>query len=154
MGSKPAEEAKPTTDSGEVQQKAEEGAPNPALKRDGAEDTLVIGTSEAKGIFNPIYYSSSYDGYVVDMIFKGLIERDIDGQWQPALAESWKISDDGLTYSFKLKEGVVFSDGSPVTANDVAFTFKAIADPSYDGRYQSVVQDMVGFDQYFGGDEN
>ncbi len=162
--SAPTEEKQTETTSNETQQKveqettevvkAEEGVPNPAVDRDGSGDTLVIGTSEAKGIFNPIYYSSSYDGYVVDMVFKGLIERDIDGQWQPALAESWKISDDGLTYSFKLKEGVVFSDGSPVTANDVAFTFKAIADPSYDGRYQSVVQDMVGFDQYFGGDEN
>ncbi len=127
---------------------------NPALKRDDTDNTFVVGTPEAKGVFNPIYYASAYDGNVVTMIFEGMIERDIEGAWQPALAESWEISEDGKTYTFKLKKDVVFSDGTPVTANDVAFTFKAIADPSYDGRYQAVVQDIVGFDEYFGGDEN
>ena len=134
--------------------KADANAPNPAKKRDGAEDTLVVGTNEAKGTFNPIYYSSTYDGYVVSMVFAGLINRDIDGQWQPALADSWEISEDGKTYTFKIKEGVTFSDGEPVTAEDIAFTYKAIADPSYDGRFQTIVQDMVGFDEYFAGDEN
>jgi peptide/nickel transport system substrate-binding protein len=42
----------------------------------------------------------------------------------PSLAESWKVSPDGLTYEFKLRKGVTFHNGDPVTADDVKFTFE------------------------------
>ena len=48
---------------------------------------------------------------------------------EPELAESWTRSDDGLRYTLKLREGVTFSDGRPFTADDVLFTFAAIAEP-------------------------
>ena len=55
-------------------------------------------------------------------IYEGLTRIDKDGAVQPGLATSWDISEDGLTYTFHLKEGVKFSDGSDLTADDVKWT--------------------------------
>ncbi len=60
-------------------------------------------------------------------IFEGLTRIDSDGNVQPGLAESWTISDDGKTYTFKLVEGAKFHDGSDFDSSDVKFTFEANA---------------------------
>ncbi|MCD4711666.1 MAG: hypothetical protein K8R73_00140, partial [Clostridiales bacterium] len=57
--------------------------------------TLVVGIEEASGNFNPLYYSSSYDGYVVDMVFESLIARNFDGEFEGVVADSWEYSEDG-----------------------------------------------------------
>ena len=115
--------------------------------------TLVVGITEASGNFNPLYYSSAYDGYVVDLVFDSLILRNFAGEYEMGVgaAESWAYSDNNKTITFKLKKNLVFSDGKPVTANDVVFTYQVLADPSYTGRYGSAVVDMKGYDDYFNG---
>lgn len=118
---------------------------------DSAANTLTFGTIELSGTFSPIYYSSSYDGYVVDLVMHGLVTRDEEGLIVPAVATKWEVSEDNLTYTFYLNPDVKFSDGTPVTAKDVEFTFKAIAHPNYDGRYGALVQDIVGADEYTAG---
>jgi peptide/nickel transport system substrate-binding protein len=55
-------------------------------------------------------------------IYDGLTKIDREGAVQPNLAKSWDISEDGLTYTFHLKEGVMFNDGTPLTAEDVKWT--------------------------------
>ena len=114
--------------------------------------TLVVGITEASGNFNPLYYSSAYDGYVVDMVFQDLITRNFDGEYEANVADSWEYSEDGKSITFKMKQDVVFSDGQPLTANDVVFTYQVLADPSYTGRYSSTVKDLVGYDEYYAGE--
>ena len=114
--------------------------------------TLIVGITEASGNFNPLYYSSSYDGYVVNMVFEGLVSRNIDGEYEGTVAESWEYSEDGKSITFHLKKDQVFSDGQPLTAQDVVFTYLVLADPSYTGRYSSAVKDMVGYDEYYAGE--
>ena len=114
--------------------------------------TLVVGITEASGNFNPLYYSSAYDGYVVDMIFEGLITMNFDGEYEANAAESWEYSEDGKSITFKLKQDRVFSDGTPLTAQDVVFTYQILADPSYTGRYGSAVKDFLGYDEYYAGE--
>ena len=68
------------------------------------------------------------DNYMVPMnIFDRLFEVEVqdDGSSEvvPSLCESYTVSEDGLTYSFKLKEGIVFSNESALTASDVQYTF-------------------------------
>lgn len=63
---------------------------------------------------------------VFDTLFTMVKEDDGSVSFENSLAEDYKISDDGLTYSFTLKDGVVFSDGTPLTADDVKFTFERI----------------------------
>ena len=55
-------------------------------------------------------------------IFEGLVKADAEGNFNPALAESYEISDDAMTYTFKLREGVLFHNGSKLTAEDVVYT--------------------------------
>ena len=58
-----------------------------------------------------------------------LITRDPETlEWLPLVAESWQISDDGLTIRFKIRDGVTFADGEPLTAEDVAFTHRFVMD--------------------------
>jgi peptide/nickel transport system substrate-binding protein len=62
-------------------------------------------------------------------IYEGLIQVDKDGQLVGLLATDWTISDDGLHYTFKLKKGVKFHDGSSFTAEDVKYTYNRVMDP-------------------------
>ena len=78
-------------------------------------------------------YASDVQGYVQET----LIARNPETlEWEGLIARSWDISEDGLTITFRLRDGVNFSDGRPLTADDVAFTFafimnEAIAAPRY-----------------------
>lgn len=68
-------------------------------------------------------------GYIVEL-FSGLVALDTELQVVPDLAESWEVSDDGLVYTFALREGVTFADGKPVTANDFKFSMERVCDPA------------------------
>ncbi|WP_298982545.1 ABC transporter substrate-binding protein [uncultured Roseibium sp.] len=70
-------------------------------------------TSAAAGAIDSVLYSN---------VFEGLTRFGPDGTVNPGLAESWSISEDGKTYTFKLHEGVKFHDGSDLTAEDVKFS--------------------------------
>ncbi|MEW5422007.1 ABC transporter substrate-binding protein [Amorphus sp. 3PC139-8] len=68
--------------------------------------------------------AAAIDEIVYQNIFEGLTQIDESGQVQPDLAESWTISEDGLTYTFKLRDGVTFHDGTSFDAEDVKFSFE------------------------------
>jgi peptide/nickel transport system substrate-binding protein len=70
-------------------------------------------TSAAAGAIDSVLYSN---------VFEGLTRFMADGSVVPGLAESWEISDDGLTYTFKLHSGVTFHDGTAMDAEDVKFS--------------------------------
>ncbi|MEO9575540.1 MAG: ABC transporter substrate-binding protein [Tateyamaria sp.] len=76
-------------------------------------------TSAAAGAIDSVLYSN---------VFEGLTRFVGDGSVVPGLAESWEISDDGLTYTFSLREGVTFHDGTTMDAEDVKFTLDRILD--------------------------
>lgn len=65
---------------------------------------------------------------VIGNIYDGLLEVNADLQLEPALAESWEVSDDGLRYTFTLREGVSFHNGREMTAEDVVYSFERIMD--------------------------
>lgn len=66
---------------------------------------------------------------VSDTIYDTLLELDADGKLQPSVAKSWKVSDDRLTYTFTLRDDVVFHDGSKLEAKDVAYTLDRFKNP-------------------------
>ncbi|MBU4531695.1 MAG: ABC transporter substrate-binding protein [Hoeflea sp.] len=75
--------------------------------------------------------AAAIDEVVYANVFEGLTRFGADGSILPALAESWEISEDGLTYTFKLRTGVTFHDGSGFDAEDVKFSLdRARADES------------------------
>lgn len=89
---------------------------------------LVVGMVGAPRYPNPLLADDNpVDRVLVDLLFDGLVRFDRHGLAQPALAESWGISEDGLTVTFVLRTGVRWHDGQPVTARDVAFTYGLLA---------------------------
>ncbi len=81
--------------------------------------------------------AAAIDEVVYANIFEGLTRFGSDGSVKPALASSWEISEDGLTYTFKLRTGVSFHDGSRFDANDVKFSLdRARADDSTNAQKQ------------------
>jgi peptide/nickel transport system substrate-binding protein len=75
--------------------------------------------------------AAAIDEVVYANVFEGLTRIDRDGAVQPALAREWTISDDGLTYTFRLEDGVTFHDGTGFDSADVAFSLeRAMADDS------------------------
>lgn len=65
---------------------------------------------------------------VLENVFDTLVEPDADLEMRPALAESWEVSPDQLSWTFHLRPGVTFHDGSPFTADDVVFSYRRIID--------------------------
>lgn len=93
-----------------------------------AAGVLTIGRREDSTTFDPIKTAQNVDNWVFSNVFDVLIRVDKTGtKLEPGLAESWTISDDGLTYTFKIRDAK-FSDGSPITAEDAAFSLLRIRD--------------------------
>jgi len=81
--------------------------------------------------------AAAIDEVVYANIYEGLTRFGSDGSVLPALAESWDISDDGMTYTFKLNSGVTFHDGSKMDADDVKFSLeRAMAEDSTNAQKQ------------------
>ncbi|HDR7793624.1 TPA: ABC transporter substrate-binding protein [Bacillus luti] len=96
-------------------------------------DTLVVGINKPGGVFLPYFQQNGWDGNVTSVIFASLISTDKQGKPIPELAEKWDVSSDQLTYTFHLRKDLKFSDGSPLTADDVAFTLTLLHDKAYEG---------------------
>ena len=116
------------------------------------DNTLVFGHNFGwNGQFNPIMSTNIYDGFVWNLVQEALITNDHTGLPMPKLATHWVISDDFLTYTFFLDPRARFSDGRPLTAYDVEFTFTTIAHPFYDGPRTNAVNSLVGFYEFRSG---
>ena len=77
---------------------------------------------------NPVLAVSDADRDISSLVYAGLTRHTASGSVND-LAKAYSVSDDGLTYTFTLKDGLRFQDGTPLTADDVAFTIEKIQDP-------------------------
>ena len=90
-------------------------------------DELVMGTYSdgASCILDPQMTSSYGDWQYINQMYDTIVTTDFDGQTiKDALAESWEVSEDGLTYTFHLKDGVKFHSGKELTSEDVKWTWE------------------------------
>ena len=88
-------------------------------------------------MLNPISSSDLYATRTQDYIIDSLLTRNPEtNEFKPGLAESWSIAKDGMAYTFKIRKGIQFTDGSPLTAEDVQFSFNAISDPEYEAAHR------------------
>lgn len=93
-------------------------------------DQLVIGTgAEAVGL-DPRLETDVPSFERINVIMEPLLKFNVDMQLAPLLAKSWEVSDDTMTLSFELQEGVTWHDGTPFTAEDVKYTFEWVLDPA------------------------
>ena len=93
--------------------------------------TLVFARQLETNTLNPFELSDNGQIYAHELIFDTLVYADPKGGTSiiPALAESWEVSDDGLTWSFTLRENARFSNGDPVTSEDVQYSLDRFANP-------------------------
>jgi ABC-type transport system substrate-binding protein len=117
----------------------------------GKNEIVYAMWSAPDGIFNPNLSESAYDADCHDPIFMGLLNTNPDLSYKPGIASEWDVSDDGLVFSYKLREDVKWHDGKPVTAHDVAFTFLWMCDPDYTGVRADSWMKLRGFDEYRNG---
>jgi peptide/nickel transport system substrate-binding protein len=96
--------------------------------------TLIEGWSTEPQYLLPVRSSDVYSNVANRLLFEGLLYLDNKGVLQPNFAtKAPEISSDGLTYTFTLRSDIKWSDGSPVTPDDVVFTYALYYDKKYDG---------------------
>jgi len=78
---------------------------------------------------DPAFISSDSEVMVVNAVYDYLVDVDESNQIQPRLATRWEVEEDGLTHTFFLAEGVRFHDGTPLTAEDVVWSFDRLRNP-------------------------
>lgn len=103
------------------------GLPVSSFAQDAAQKVKMGGTLVMLVVPEPptlaSYQSTSGPvGQVATKVYEGLLEYDFELKPQPGLAKSWEVSEDGLSITFKLQDGVKFHDGEPFTSEDVRFT--------------------------------
>jgi len=108
-------------------------------------DWLLSRLSNEPAHLNPLTYSDAYAAALVDLMFDSMLDRDNETlEIIPKLAEKWEVSEDHLEYTFLLRKDAVFSDGTPLTAHDVKFTFDKLMDPATDAaRLRNYYQDIT-----------
>lgn len=132
-GDKPAGDSKGTD--GKDGTKDEEVAEGPQKGGD-----LIIGSTGAPTIFNPLYSTDTSSSDIEGFIYDGLVSSDTEFNPTLSMAEDIQSSDDGLTYTAKLKKGIKWHDGEEFTADDVVFTFSIPKNPDYAGERGSAFE--------------
>jgi len=115
-------------------------------------DWLIYHLSAEPATLNPITATDAYEGIINNgKIYETLIERNNETlELDPLLAESWEISEDKLTYTFKIREGIKWHDGTPFTSEDVVFSYNTIMNPKVDSpqlrAYYQEIRDVKAID--------
>jgi oligopeptide transport system substrate-binding protein len=97
------------------------------------------------GTLDPALVRSLGDGYAVEMIFTGLVQLDNNGNIKDQMAQSHEVSQDGLTYTFHLRPNLKFSDGTPLTAKDVAYSINRTLLPETHSKVTSFLNLIQGY---------
>ena len=93
-------------------------------------DTVSYALEAEPASLDPAMTTGLAEANVQAELFEGLTRLDRDNQPQPALAERWDISPDGKTYTFHLRPGITWSDGTPITAHDFVYSWMRVIDPA------------------------
>ena len=124
-----------------------------------ATDAFVVMTEQLDGLFNPFFSTSAPDGTIVAMTQIGMLgSKYVNGEVEVAYGEDEAVvvkdyeivenSDDTTTYTFVLKNGIKFSDGHPLTMEDVLFNYYVYLDPVYTGSNTLYSTDIIGLSEY------
>ena len=122
-------------------------------------DAFVIMTDQPEGLFNPFFSTSAADGTIVSMTQIGMLSsKFVDGEVEVAYGDDEAVvtkdyeiveNDDGtISYYFVLKNGIQFSDGHPLTMEDVLFNYYVYLDPVYTGSNTLYSTDILGLAEY------
>ena len=140
-----------TTESGESTDTETEAEATDSAASTG-EKILSVQIGSDPETIDPALNSAVDGGNMLLHTFECLLTVDQDGQLAPGQAETWETSEDGLTWTFHLRDGLKWSDGSDLTANDFVYSWQRVCDPMVAAPYAETVLGMVeGYDEAIAG---
>lgn len=111
------------------------------------EKVITAGISTAWDTMMPLNTTSNYTRMIMDQLYDRLTQSTADGEIQGRLAESWSVNEDSTAVTFKLHDNVTWSDGEPLTAEDVVFSFQLYSDPAVDAKSRYHLEYIAGVDE-------
>ena len=99
------------------------------------DNTLSLQVASEPNKLDPALNSTVDGACLAILAFSGLVTYDAEGQLVPELAESYEMSEDGMTYTFTLRDGLKWSDGEDLNAEDVAYSWNRLANPETGADY-------------------
>ena len=109
---------------------------------------LNLNNSSEPGSLHPAKAQGTHDSWILNHTFEGLTKKTEEGEIVPAVAESWETSEDGKTLTFKLKDGLKWSNGDPITANDFEYAWKYALNPDTAADYAYQLYYLKGGEAY------
>ncbi|MBT6960956.1 MAG: peptide ABC transporter substrate-binding protein, partial [Rhodospirillaceae bacterium] len=100
-----------------------------------AQSVLTRGNHQDPTSLDPHRILSVYENNIVMDLFEGLTVPDASGVPVPGVAQSWVVSDDGLTWTFAIRDDLRWSDGVSLTVEDVVYSFRRLMDPATASQY-------------------
>lgn len=122
------------------------GACLPSSKPDRPPGYLVIALESNPAHLDPRYATDANSVRIAGLIFNSLTRADEHSRFRPELAENWQSVDE-LTYLFRLKKGISFQNGRPLTAQDVKFTYASVLDPNNRSPWRGPLQLLKAVEQ-------
>lgn len=114
----------------------------------GEAKILRINNASEPGFLHPQKAKGTHDSWVLEHVFEGLTKKDVNGVVVKGMAKDWDISKDGLTYTFKLRDGVKWSNGDAVTAHDFEYAWKYGLNPATQSEYAYQLYYLKGGEAY------
>ncbi len=111
-------------------------------------DTISMVLSSEPATLDPAMSYGLPESNVEIELFEGLTRLNEQGVPRPALAESWEISPDGCTYTFHLRPGICWSDGTPITAEDFIYSWRRVLDPKTGCGNAYMLYPILGAEEY------
>ena len=125
------------------------GGSKSATKAGGKILTIELGP-EVESI-DPALNTTNDGANYLTYLFDNLLRIDKEGKVAPSLAEKYEVSDDGLTWTFHLRDGLKWSDGSDLTANDFVYSWQRMIDPEVAAPYAEITLGMLeGYEEAIG----
>lgn len=113
-----------------------------------AQGSLTYVVNNESATYDPGLTSETFAAPIIGNTFEGLIRHDAEGNIVPAMAESWEISEDGLTYTFHLRDAN-WSDGKPVTAQDFLYAWTRVLDPAAGAKNPAMFYLIAGAEEAY-----
>jgi peptide/nickel transport system substrate-binding protein len=120
--------------------------PEPAKQESKSPKVLTLGYWSAPDSFNTITNKTQYGTIVIGLIYPSLYAQTDKLDYEPRLAESMDKNDKQDTFTFHLRKNAKWSDGKPITADDVAYTYQVIAHPDTPTSRRSLIDTVKGLD--------
>ncbi|MEG1972442.1 MAG: peptide ABC transporter substrate-binding protein, partial [Oscillospiraceae bacterium] len=141
------EESKAPTTSGSAPAASDSASTAPTAPTDAVAEadkgTLVWNIGADPKTWDPGLNTATDGSHLDNNMFEGLMEDIGGGKLEPAQAESYKISDDKMTYTFTLRKDLKWSDGSPLTAKDFEYSWKRVCDPATAAEFSNLMTPYI-----------